>query len=107
MINVDPMKVLALLLAAMFFVLTSHAASECRNAQGEVIEQAQCDNGTTDATAKASDLPEEALAQVKELTVKMRYFKAIGFHAQSQQKRDEIAAIYNEHGVPLPDEYQQ
>jgi len=52
-------------------------------------------------------LPEEAMAQVKELDVKVRYFKAIGFHKQSKEKRDEIAAIYEQYGVPLPDEYKE
>lgn len=101
------MKLLTLLLAAMLLSFTSYAASDCRNSEGEFIEQAECANLTSDATVKASDLPDEALVQVNELNVKMRYFKAIGFHAQSKQKRDEIAAIYNEHGVPLPDEYKQ
>jgi len=52
-------------------------------------------------------LPKEAAAQVKELDVKVRYFKAIGFHKQSKEKRDEIAAIYEQYGVPLPDEYKE
>ena len=57
--------------------------------------------------ADAPVLPEEAAAQVKELDVKVRYFKAIGFHKQSKEKRDEIAAIYEQYGVPLPDEYKE
>ncbi|HUU72588.1 MAG TPA: hypothetical protein VMW70_08170 [Burkholderiales bacterium] len=57
--------------------------------------------------ANAPALPEEATAQVKELDVKVRYFKAIGFHTQSKEARDEIAAIYETHGVPLPDEYKE
>jgi hypothetical protein len=55
----------------------------------------------------APALPEEAMAQVKELDVKVRYFKAIGFHKQSKEKRDEIAVIYEQYGVPLPDEYKE
>jgi hypothetical protein len=47
------------------------------------------------------------MAQVKDLDVKVRYFKAIGFHKQSKEKRDEIAAIYEQYGVPLPDEYKE
>ena len=39
--------------------------------------------------------------------VKVRDFKAIGFHKQSKEKRDEIAAIYEQYGVPLPDEYKE
>lgn len=58
-----------------------------------------------DGGAATAALPEEVMAQVKELDVKVRYFKAIGFHKQSKEKRDEIAAIYEQHGVPLPDEY--
>jgi hypothetical protein len=64
---------------------------------------AENESGATDAPA----LPEEAMAQVKELDVKVRYFKAIGFHTQSKEKRDEIEAIYEEYGVPLPDEYKE
>jgi hypothetical protein len=56
---------------------------------------------------EATQLPEDAMAQVKELDVEVRYFKAIGFHKQSKEKRDEIAAIYKKHGVPLPDEYKE
>ena len=59
------------------------------------------------SSADAPALPEEAVAQVKELDVKVRYFKAIGFHKQSKEKRDEIAAIYEQYGVPLPDEYKE
>lgn len=55
----------------------------------------------------APALPDDAMAQVKELDVKVRYFKAIGFHKQSKEKRDEIAAIYEQYGVPLPDEYKE
>lgn len=60
-----------------------------------------------DGGAATAALPEEAMAQVKELDVKVRYFKAIGFHKQSKEKRDEIAAIYEQYGVPLPDEYKE
>ena len=52
-------------------------------------------------------LPADAAAQVNELKSKMRYFKAIGFHKQSKEKRDEIIAIYDQHGVPVPDEYKK
>jgi hypothetical protein len=100
------MKFITSLLVLFFFASTYSAASECRDADGKIIEQAGCANGADDSADKGSGFPEEALAQVKELEVEMRYFKAIGFHAQSKQKRDEIEAIYKEHGLPLPDEYQ-
>lgn len=55
----------------------------------------------------AGTLPADAIAQVNELKSKMRYFKAIGFHKQSKEKRDEIVAIYEKHGVLVPDEYKK
>ena len=66
----------------------------------------------SDAQAAACDgaaaaLPEEASAQVNDLAIKMRYFKAIGFHKQSNEEREEIAAIYAKHGVALPKEFQE
>ena len=105
MINLDSMKFVPSLAVFMFFAITCDAASECRDADGNVIEQAKCAKVEDDTTAKDPALPEEVLADVKELEVKMRYFKAIGFHKQSKQKRDEIEAIYKEHSLPLPDEY--
>jgi len=59
------------------------------------------------SSADGAALPPEVMAQVKDLDVKVRYFKAIGFHKQSKEKRDEIAAIYEQYGVPLPDEYKE
>ena len=64
------------------------------------------DQQTHEITRQAlSALPDDAMAQVNELKAKMRYFTAIGFHKQSKEQRDAIAAIYAEYGVPLPDEY--
>ena len=60
-----------------------------------------------DTAAKASSLPKEAQEQVDELKVKMRYFKAIGFHKQSGEARDQIVEIYKQNGVPVPDEYKE
>lgn len=103
--NTNSTKLITSLLAFFFLVPTCQADSECRDADGNIIKQAQCADGAGDSNANASGLPEDALAQVNELKVKMRYFKAIGFHSQSKQKRDEIEAIYKQYGVPLPDEY--
>lgn len=96
------MKKTVFLVSAALLVSNSLVAAESQNATGKSVEAAQGDK--TSATG-AAELPGDALAEVNELKVKMRYFKAIGFHAQSKEQRDAIAAIYREHGVPLPDEF--
>jgi hypothetical protein len=101
------MKKLLLILPVILFCASLYypggfAAGECRDAAGNVVDQAQC---TASATDSSTTLPDDAMAQVNELKAKMRYFTAIGFHKQSKEQRDAIAAIYQEHGVPLPDEY--
>jgi hypothetical protein len=101
------MKLVASLFAFFLVASTCQADSECRDADRNTVEQAQCANGIDKSTGNASALPDEALAQVNELTAKMRYFTAIGFHTHSKEKRDEIEAIYKQHGVPLPDEYRE
>jgi hypothetical protein len=101
------MKLASSLLALFLVAFTCHADNECRDADGNIVEQAQCADDAYASAASTSGLPEDALAQVNELKVKMRYFKAIGFHQKSEQKREEIEAIYAGHGVPLPDEYKQ
>jgi hypothetical protein len=101
------MKLVTSLFAFFLVASPCQADSDCRDADGNTIEQAQCANGADKSTGNASGLPEEALAQVNDLNAKMRYFKAIGFHTHSKEKRDEIEAIYDEYGVPLPDEYKE
>ncbi len=100
------MKRLAPLAFLILFYSIGYGAGECRDANGNAVDQSTCADDPA-STANESALPDEALAQVNELKVKFRYFKAIGFHTQSKEKRDEIAAIYDEHGVPLPDEYKE
>ncbi len=92
------MKYAVAVMIWMLIALPCDAGDDCLD-----TSSAQC---ADDATSVAA-LPEDALAQVNELKVKMRYFKAIGFHKQSEEKRDEIAAIYEQYGVPLPEEYQE
>ena len=72
-----------------------------------VILSASAFAGEENGTPEAGVLPPEVMAQVKELNVQARYFTAIGFHKQSKAKRDEIAAIYDEYGIPVPDEYKK
>lgn len=105
--NMKSMKLAIPLLAIFLVVSPCLADSECRDADGNSVEQAQCADGADASTASVPDLPEEVLAQVYDLNVKLRFFKAIGFHSHSNQKRDEIEAIYDEYGVPLPDEYKE
>lgn len=101
------MKHLTFLVFVILFSTTCHAAGECRDPDGNVVDQVQCGNDGNMATSSGAYLPDEAIARVNELNTKMRYFKAIGFHKQSEEKRDEIAAIYQEYNVPLPDEYKE
>ena len=98
------MKKSAFLVSAILLASNCLVAAESRDAPGNVVEAPQ--NDSSSATG-AAELPGDALAEVNELRVKMRYFKAIGFHAQSKEQRDAIAAIYEEHGVPLPDEFKE
>jgi hypothetical protein len=42
-----------------------------------------------------------------DLNVEAWFLKAIGFHKQSRERRCEIARIYGEHGMPLPDEQKE
>ena len=101
------MKISAFFILAIWLCSSCLAESECRDADGNIIDQAQCASSANASPSEMSALPQEAMAQVNELNTKMRYFKAIGFHKQSKQKRDEIAAIYQEYNVPLPDEYKE
>ena len=101
------MKLVIPLFSIFLVVSTCLADSECRDADGNSVDQAQCADGAHASTANGPGLPADALAQVNELNVKLRYFKAIGFHEKSNQKRDEIEAIYDKYGVPLPDEYKE
>ena len=105
--NMKSMKLVIPLFSIFLVVSTCLADSECRDADGNSVDQAQCADGADASTANGPGLPADALAQVNELNVKLRYFKAIGFHKQSNQKRDEIEAIYDKYGVPLPDEYKE
>ena len=96
------MKKSVLLVSAVLLVSNCLAAAESQDTPGNVVETAQADSSSASG---AAELPGDVLAEVNELKVKMRYFKAIGFHAKSKEQRDAIAAIYREHGVPLPDEF--
>lgn len=99
------MKLVIPLFSIFLVVSTCLADSECRDADGNRVGQAQCADGADASTANGPSLPEDALAQVNDLKAKMRYFKAIGFHKQSEEKRDEIETIYEQYSVPLPNEY--
>jgi len=94
-------SILTILLASIFVFSASYAEDGCSNANSNA---AQCSDAKT---AGSTSLPKEAQAEVDELKVKMRYFKAIGFHSQSGEARDKIAAIYEQYGVPLPDEFKK
>lgn len=102
------MKSVAVLLLALLFATISHAEQNCRDADGKVIESTKCTEVANSETATTTpSLPAEAMAEVKDLNARMRYFMAIGFHKHSKQKRKEIVAIYEKHEVPLPVEFQE
>ena len=98
------MKKSAMCVSAVLLVSSAVAVAECRDADGNVADQVQC---ASNSSAGAGELPEEAAARVYDLNVEARFFTAIGFHKQSRERRDAIARIYEEHGVPLPDEYKE
>ena len=96
------MKRSVVIASTILLLGNSVAAVECRDADGNAVDQAECSN----AVAPSADrLPQDAAARVYDLNAEARFFTAIGFHKQSRERRDEIARIYNEHGVPVPDEY--
>ena len=101
------MKQLAMPVLLLLVVSNCFAAEECHDAEGNILDQSHCTSVSNAPTAGGTGLPADAMAQVNDLKAKMRYFKAIGFHKQSKDKRDEIAAIYAQHGVPLPDEFKE
>jgi hypothetical protein len=96
------MKKFLVLITSILSLSVCYAQENCQNAGDGSEAQVQC---TDTAVAGSSSLPKEAQEQVDELTVKMRYFKAIGFHDKSGEARDKIVGIYEQYGVPLPDEY--
>jgi hypothetical protein len=98
------MKKSALFVSAVLLVSSAVAVAECRDADGSIVDEAQC---AGESSVGAGELPEAAAARVYDLNVEARFFTAIGFHKQSRERRDEIARIYAEHGVPLPDEYKE
>jgi len=104
--SIYPVNFVTSLLVLMCFAQVCHAASECPDAKGDAVKPAQCADAASSATSTGSDLPEDALAEVKELDARMRFFTSIGFHKQSKERRDAILAIYEEHGVPVPEQYQ-
>ena len=80
----------------------AYAAGDCNSTAGNTTEQSKCDK----VESVVSGLPEDALAEVKELDVKMRFFMSIGMQKRSRERRDAIMAIYEKHGVEVPDKYQ-
>ncbi len=77
--------------------------SDSNSNSDTTITRGQADASTTEVP---TELPAEALAMVKELDVKLRYFRAIGFHDRSNAQRESIVAIYEQHGLAIPDKYQ-
>jgi hypothetical protein len=97
-------RTVAVLFSGMLVVLVCNAGTDCDETGAAGAGQVPCANAAEDG---AASLPKEAQDQVDELKVKMRYFKAIGFHKQSGEARDQIVEIYEHNGVPVPDEYKE
>lgn len=100
------MKIVAALLSGMLVVPACYANAGCGSVDAGA-GQVKCADEAGDPAGQASSLPKEAQEQVNELAVKMRYFKAIGFHKQSGAARDQIVEIYEQNGLPVPDEYKE
>ena len=100
------MKCLVLLALVMLLPSVGYAATECHDENGNTVDQSACEDSSASA-ADASALPEDVLAVVTDLDAKMRFFTAVGFHDKSKEKRDEITAIYADHGVALPEKYKE
>lgn len=97
-------------LFVLFAVTTDRravAADECHTASGQTAASgSECaETPARSSTTATNTLSEKAQADVDKLRVSMRYLMSIGMQAKSRRKRDDIAAIYESHGVPLPDEY--
>ena len=100
------MKYLVLLALVMLLPSVGYAAGECHDENGNTVDQSACEN-TSASAANTSALPEDVMAVVTDLDAKMRFFTAVGFHDRSKEKRDEITAIYADHGVALPEKYKE
>jgi len=75
----------------------------------QLPSESDCETMTTDtqAAADAAQLPVADLEKVKAHHVKLRYFKAIGFLDKSKRERDAIFSIYEQHGLAVPEKFQQ
>ena len=100
------MKLVTPVFVFFLVVSTCLADSECRDENGNTADQSACENSSA-SVANASALPEDVLAVLTDLDAMMRFFTAVGFHDKSKEKRDEITAIYAEHGMALPDKYKE
>ena len=94
------MKFTAVLIALTFFVSIAYAQNRCPQSDKE-----ESSNNTTEQTncAKSQQLPESALAEVEKLRVEMRFMTSIGFAKKAKEKKDAIMAIYQAHGVTMPE----
>lgn len=93
------------------FISLSIAAKDCDGATDSTCtddaQQKSEKVADQNDAATQDELPAEALATVNDLDVKLRYFKAIGFLDKSDAQRESIVAIYQEHGLAVPDKYKK
>lgn len=104
------MRLSAVLSVTLLMSIANPSFADCSAGGGKAEATTECVTQTDAATTSdggLDELPVEALSEVDELRVQMRYFMAVGMQKKSAEKRDAIAAIYAEHGVMLPQEYQQ
>lgn len=92
------------------FIAVGVAAQPCDSTTDSTCnDDADNENAKNEknVTTPQTELPAEALATVHDLDVKLRYFKAIGFLNKSDAQRESIVAIYEEHGLAVPQKYKK
>lgn len=82
----------------VFILLGSNAYAQNQCSDGE------CDKALTEADkVESQQLPADALAEVEKLRIEMRFFTSIGLATTAKEKKDAITAIYQNHGVAIPE----
>lgn len=85
---------------------TVQAAPECPPLAAGQKASVHCAKTSAGNLHGDAVLPAAAVAQVQELEVRMRFFMSVGLQKESKKKRNAIAAIYQEHSLPIPAAYQ-
>jgi hypothetical protein len=97
------MKLTNVLLSLILLTPVAYAADPCAGSESKSADQAPCP--ASPDTAGSETLPETAVAKIEKLKVDLRYMRATGHPVEAQKRKDAIAAIYQEHNMPLPEEF--